>query len=222
MAKKYFRNIPDFDYVDRTKDGQSISDYTRVKNIFKRARISEDIFQDLNFFTKYQVKGNERPDNVAKKVYNDPNLDWLVMLCNNILNFESEWPKDQASYDKYLLNKYGTYEKLNEVHHYETNLITDKAGRQIVPEGLEVPQDFSITFFDPTLKQMVTRSSTFPVSNLIYENRLEEDKRSIFILKGTYLALVIDDINEIMPYTPGSTQYVSDRVVRGENIRLYI
>ena len=222
MAKKYFRNIPDFDYISRTKDGQSISDYTRVKNIFKRAKISEDIFQDLNFFTKYQVKGNERPDNVAKKVYNDPNLDWLVMLCNNILNFETEWPKDQASYDKYLLNKYGTYEKLNEVHHYETSLITDKAGRQIVPEGLEVPEDFSITFFDPTLKQMVTRSSTFPVSNLIYENRLEEDKRSIFILKGTYLALVIDDINEIMPYTPGSTQYVSDRVVRGENIRLYI
>ena len=222
MAKKYFRNIPDFDYISRTKDGQSISDYTRVKNIFKRAKISEDIFQDLNFFTKYQVKGNERPDNVAKKVYNDPNLDWLVMLCNNILNFETEWPKDQASYDKYLLNKYGTYEKLNEVHHYETNLITDKVGRQIVPEGLEVPEDFSITFFDPTLKQMVTRSSTFPVSNLIYENRLEEDKRSIFVLKGTYLALVIDDINEIMPYTPGSTQYVSDRVVRGENIRLYI
>ena len=222
MAKKYFRNIPDFDYISRTKDGQSISDYTRVKNIFKRAKISEDIFQDLNFFTKYQVKGNERPDNVAKKVYNDPNLDWLVMLCNNILNFETEWPKDQASYDKYLLNKYGTYEKLNEVHHYETSLITDKVGRQIVPEGLEVPEDFSITFFDPTLKQMVTRSSTFPVSNLIYENRLEEDKRSIFILKGTYLALVIDDINEIMPYTPGSTQYVSDRVVRGENIRLYI
>jgi len=222
MAKKYFRNIPDFDYISRTKDGQSISDYTRVKNIFKRAKISEDIFQDLNFFTKYQVKGNERPDNVAKKVYNDPNLDWLVMLCNNILNFETEWPKDQASYDKYLLNKYGTYEKLNEVHHYETSLITDKVGRQIVPEGLEVPEDFSITFFDPTLKQMVTRSSTFPVSNLIYENRLEEDKRSIFILKGTYLALVIDDINQIMPYTPGSTQYVSDRVVRGENIRLYI
>ena len=222
MAKKYFRNIPDFDYISRTKDGQSISDYTRVKNIFKRAKISEDIFQDLNFFTKYQVKGNERPDNVAKKVYNDPNLDWLVMLCNNILNFETEWPKDQASYDKYLLNKYGTYEKLNEVHHYETSLITDKVGRQIVPEGLEVPEDCSITFFDPTLKQMVTRSSTFPVSNLIYENRLEEDKRSIFILKGTYLALVIDDINEIMPYTPGSTQYVSDRVVRGENIRLYV
>ena len=52
MAKKYFRNLPDFDYVDRTKEGQNISDYTRVKNLFKRAEIVEDIFKDLNFFTK--------------------------------------------------------------------------------------------------------------------------------------------------------------------------
>jgi small nuclear ribonucleoprotein (snRNP)-like protein len=143
------------------------------------------------------------------------------MLCNNILNFESEWPKDQESYNKYLLNKYGTYDKLNEVHHYETTLITDKAGRQIVPAGLEVPEDFSITFYDPTLKQTITRSSTFPVSNLIYEDRKETEKRSIFVLKDIYIGLVIDDIEEVMPYTPGSSQYVSDRVVRGENIRLY-
>jgi len=222
MAKKYFRNLPDFDYVDRTKEGQNISDYTRVKNLFKRAEIAEDIFKDLNFFTKYQVVGDERPDNVAKKIYGDPNLDWVVMLCNNILNFESEWPKDQESYNKYLLNKYGTYDKLNEVHHYETLLITDKAGRQIVPAGLEVPEDFSITFYDPTLKQTITRSSTFPVSNLIYEDRKETEKRSIFVLKDIYIGLVIDDIEEVMPYTPGSSQYVSDRVVRGENIRLYI
>ena len=222
MAKKYFRNLPDFDYVDRTKVGQNISDYTRVKNLFKRAQISEDIFKDLNFFTKYQVVGDESPDNVAKKLYGDPNLDWVVMLCNNILNFESEWPKDQESHIKYLLNKYGSYEKLNEVHHYETALITDKAGRQIVPEGLEVPEDFSITFYDPTLKQTITRSSVFPVSNLIYEDRKETEKRSIFVLKDIYIGLVIDDIEEVMPYTPGSSQYVSDRVVRGENIRLYI
>ena len=28
MAKNYFRNIPDFEYVNRTKDGQFISNYT--------------------------------------------------------------------------------------------------------------------------------------------------------------------------------------------------
>ena len=55
MAKKYFRYLPDFDYVSRLPKAQNISDYIRVKNLFKRTKISEQIFNDLTFFTKYQV-----------------------------------------------------------------------------------------------------------------------------------------------------------------------
>ena len=68
---------------------------------------------------------------------------------------------------------------------------------------------------------MVTRSSTFPVSNYDYENRINDAKRNIFLLKPIYLSVIVDDIEETMPYIPGSTQYVSDKLVRGENIRLY-
>ena len=55
MAKKYFRNLPDFDYVDRTKVGQNISDYTRVKNLLRGQEISEDIFKDQLF---HQISGS--------------------------------------------------------------------------------------------------------------------------------------------------------------------
>ena len=41
MAKNYFRNIPDFEYVNRTKDGQFISNYTQVKNFFKRGKLRD-------------------------------------------------------------------------------------------------------------------------------------------------------------------------------------
>ena len=51
MAKKYFRYIPDFDYVSRLSKAQNISDYIRVKNLFKRTKISEQVFSDLTFFT---------------------------------------------------------------------------------------------------------------------------------------------------------------------------
>ena len=51
-----------------------ISDYITVKNLFKRGFLREDIFQDLSFFTKYQVIGNDRPDNVAFQIYNDSTL----------------------------------------------------------------------------------------------------------------------------------------------------
>lgn len=221
MAQKYFRNIPNFEYVDRTKDGQNISDYTEVKNLFKRGKLREDIFQDLTYFTKYKVVGDMRPDEVAYDVYGDANLDWIVMLSNNILNFENEWPMAQQSYDKYLLDKYGSYPNMYLDHHYETNEIKDSEDRIIIEKGLIVPSDWSITFYDTGLGQLVTRSSVYPVSNFEYEERIQNDKRNIFLLKDIYVGLVIDDVETVMPYTPGSTQYVSDRIVRGENIRLY-
>ena len=36
--------------------------------IFLREETCPDIFENLTFFTKYQVIGDERPDNIAFKV----------------------------------------------------------------------------------------------------------------------------------------------------------
>ena len=65
----YFRQVPNFDYISRDADSQSISDYVQVKNLFKRGRLREDIFGNLSIFTKYKIIGDERPDNVAFKTY---------------------------------------------------------------------------------------------------------------------------------------------------------
>ena len=123
----YFSKVPNFEYVSRLPDA-NISDYIAVKNLFKRGKLREDIFQELAFFTKYQIEGDDRPDNVAFKVYGDSRLDWLVLVSNNILNIQTEWPLTQFNYDQYLLDKYGTYEKLNDVHHHETIEVKDGSG----------------------------------------------------------------------------------------------
>lgn len=221
MAKKYFRYIPNFDYVDRTVNGQNISDYTLTKNLFKRAKIREDIFADLTFFTKYRVKGNDRPDNVAFEVYKDENLDWIVLLSNNIINYETEWPMTQQALDNYLLNKYGDYNNVYANRNFETLEVKDSKGNMIIRQGLEVPEDFSVTFYDPGLKQIVTRSQVFRVTNYEYEIRREDKKRNIFLIRPEYIGIIIEDIQRIMPYVRGSSQYVSDTVVRGENILIY-
>ena len=134
----YFRQVPDFEYVNRTQDAQSISDYQSVKNLFKRGRLREDIFGNLSFFTKYKVVGDERPDNVAFKIYDDETLDWVVLLSNNILNVQTEWPLTQDGFDTYLLDKYGSYQNINATHHYETVEVKNANGITIIPEGLRV------------------------------------------------------------------------------------
>ena len=98
----YFRQVPEFDYVNRDSDGKSIGDYQVVKNLFKRVKLRQDILENLAYFTKYQIIGDDRPDNVAFEIYGDETFDWLVLLSNNIVNIQNEWPMNQSSFDEFL------------------------------------------------------------------------------------------------------------------------
>ena len=216
----YFKKVPNFEYVSRLPDA-NISDYIPVKNLFKKGALREDIFQDLAFFTKYQVQGDDRPDNVAFKVYNDSSLDWLVLAANNVVNVKTEWPMTQLEYDQYLLDKYGSYEKINEVHHYETTEQRNGRNVIVVPKGLRVASDYSITYYDSSDGGMVTKYPVKTVTNYDYEESLQENRRNIFILKARYLPIVLDDLEDIMTYKKGSSQYKTESMKTADNIRLF-
>ena len=219
----YFKQVPNLEYVSRLPNAK-ISDYITVKNLFKRGNLADDIFQDLTIFTKYEIKGDDRPDNVANKVYEDPDLDWVILLANNIINIQSEWPMPQRDFDRYLLDKYETYEKLNEIHHYETLECKNTVGAVVVPKGLWVESDYSVTYYDWYAGAEMTKSSSdivVSVTNYGYEDNLENEKRNIYLLKPKYLNIIKDDLKEMMQYKKGSTQYLDKTLKIAENIRLY-
>jgi len=218
----YFNRLPDFEYVSRLPDAQ-ISDYITVKNFFKKGKLREDIFQDLAFFTKYQIRGNDRPDNVAFEIYGDSSLDWLVLTCNNVINIQTEWPLPQQQFDNYLLDKYGDYNTLyNGIHHYETVEVKNSQDVVIIPAGLQVESNYSVSYYDYFIGLQVTRNNIVePVTNLVHEERLEDAKRNIFLLKPRFLNVVLDDLEDMMTYREGSSQYVTETLKRADNIRLY-
>ena len=222
MAKNYFKYIPDFDYVSRLPKAQSISDYLRVKNLFKRTKISQTVFDDLTYFTKYQIIADERPDNIAYKIYGDSNLDWMVMIANNITNLQNEWPLEEQSFYRFLTNKYGSEAGIESVHHYESQKVIDSKEKVIVPKGLEVPSNYSVTFLDSgTRTEQIRTNITDEITNRQYEDRIQDEKRNIFLIKPRFTGLILEEMERVMEYPKGSTQYVSPKVVRGENVRLY-
>jgi len=218
----YFRQVPNFEYVSRLPDAK-IGDYAPVKNLFRKGKLREDIFQNLAFFEKYKITGDDRPDNVAYELYGDSTLDWVVLLSNNVVNIQTEWPLPQASFDEYVLTKYGSYETLySGVHHYETAEVKNSQGVTIVPAGLQVPSEYSVSYYDYFIDQQIDSGNlSVEVTNYDYEEKIENDKRNIYFLKGTYLNIVMNDMGEIMPYKKGSSQYINEDLVRGDNIRLY-
>ena len=223
MPNPYFSNLTDFLYVNRTVDGRSEGDYSVVKNFFKRAKLRDDIFQDLTFFTKYTVIGDDRPDTVATKIYDDPTLDWVVLLSNNIVNIQSEWPLGQAAFNTYVTEKYGDETTLySGIHHYESREVKANDGTIIIPSGARVSVGQSVSFFDEDSSQQVIRTDVaMPITNYMFEEKLNDEKRNIFILKPIYLNILFDDIDQIMRNKKGSTQFISETLVRGDDIRLY-
>ena len=217
----YFSYLPNFDYVNRIPSDQSISSYTEVKNLFKRVKLNSDLFQNLTNFTKYQIVGDERPDNVAKKIYGNSELDWLVLVSNNIINIQTEWPMRQNDFDEHLLLKYGSYQTLySGIHHYESKEIKDSNGVVILPEGLIVDEGYEFLYTNPQ-GILERRRPGLPITNYDYELKMEDGKRNINILKPKYVNLVIDDLKGIMQYEKGSTQYVSRTLKRADNAKLY-
>ena len=68
---------------------------------------------------------------------------------------------------------------------------------------------------------MKTETPTIPVTNYQYEQKVNEDKRNIYLLQPRYLQVVRDDLEDLMTYREGSTQYMSETLKRADNIRLF-
>ena len=65
----YFDLYPNVQLPSFSDKRKSSYDYITLKNLFKRAKIRDDIYGNVTAFSKYVIIGDERPDNVAEKVY---------------------------------------------------------------------------------------------------------------------------------------------------------
>ena len=141
----YFRKLPNLDYPSLLKNRESNVDYVQTKNLFRRVKIREDLFANFMQFDKYEIVGDERPDNVSEKVYGRDDLDWVVLLSNNIIDINNEWPLSQLQLNRFLADKY-TPQELVSIHHYETLELRDSKNQLILPAGLVVDEDFNLEY----------------------------------------------------------------------------
>ena len=214
----YFRELPNISYISRLPDVSSNEEYITVKNLFKRAKLRTDIVNIITAFNYYQVEDNQRPEVVASKLYGDPELDWVILITNNITNVREQWPLGNNDLYNYMLDKYGTEVALSSIHHYETIEVKDEYDRLVVPSGLQVDSNFTVTYtkFDNTLS---TISPVKQVTNYEYETNINEEKRKIRVLKPAYLSVVITDLRNIMKYDQ-SSQYLNQTTKQSYNPNL--
>ena len=209
----YFRELPNLNYQSTSADRSSSEDYVVVKNIFRRAKLRDDLKYVFTSLVDYYIKDGIRPDQVADNVYGDPELDWVVLTSANIINVRDEWPLNSYEIYNYSLNKYG--DDLNQIRHYETTEVKDSSGRLILPKGKVVDSGFTIP--DPS-SSTATLNPVGGVTNYEYESKLNDEKRSIYIISPGYLQVFLNDMKDIMRYTD-SSQFVNTNLIQTENTR---
>jgi len=245
----YFSYFPNLEYVSRMADRSSNDEYITVKNIFRRPKIRDDMMSVVTAFEDYMILGNKRPEEVAYDVYGDPRFDWVVLTTNNITKVRDQWPLDDTDFQNFVLDKYGSEEKLQQTHHYLTGLMRDDNQRIVVPEGLVVDSNFEARYLERnksrqteisysgstslnalstiddagTVKDsngnVITHSNIIPVSNYEYEEIENDAKRRIRILKEGFLDIIVSDMQSIMTYKK-SSQYLSRSDKMADNPRL--
>ena len=226
----YFEELPEISHISRLTNSNRNEDRILVKNLFKRAKLRTDIESAITAFNYYLIEEGERPDTLAKKIYDNEELDWVILITNNITNIRDQWPLSNNDLNSYMLDKYGSEENISEVHHYETNEIRDSSNRLIMKGGLVVGEEFKFEYNTPVgaastgniynAPTMIQgESARGAVTNFEYENRKNDEKRKIKILKREFVPVIITDLRNIMRYDKSSSQYVSRKVITTYNPR---
>jgi hypothetical protein len=244
----YFSYFPSFNYVSRTSTRASNDEYIAVKNIFKRPKLRGDLKNVFTAFADYVIAEDMRPDEVSSSIYGDPRYDWVVLIANDITNYRSQWPLNSTSFEKYILEKYGSYEALEEIHHYETKLFRDEYERLVLPPGLKVDSNFTMKYLQTTPSRtyevdygvvdsqtnfttdnagtvrdvngkILQNTEVIGVTNYQYEVNINDGKRRIKVVKAEFLDTIISDMRRIMTYKK-STQFISNYLKQAYNPRL--
>lgn len=160
MSNKYFTGFPKVKF-----DNKIITDITKRLNIIKGVRNNTVVYENIT------VTSGHTPEQIAHKYYGDPDLFWVVLYLNDIVDPYTDWLMTEEQLQEYVSCKYGV-ENIYNVHHWETTSQSDMGAGIWVNQG--TPFSKSIT-------------------NMEYEDLLNEKKRQIKMLKPFYLRQIVQE-----------------------------
>ena len=169
----YFENFGKILY-DPTGNGYP----KMVSDLMSRVRMRAHMKKNVIMLDSYDVQENESPEIVADKHHGSPYYHWVVMLLNDISDVNHDWVKSTRQLQKYLLSKYTEIE-LTETHHYE------------------IPQTSGDTSINIEVENTTYPSASI-VTNYEYEVAINDEKRSIDLLRNEYLGFFEDEFQSLI------------------------
>lgn len=218
---KFFDKFPVIPY---DIDGKQKTNYQAVTNIFFRLHIIREVLSNITTYYEHVISDDDRPEILAEKIYGDPESHWIILMANDIIDPQYDWPLNSTSFENYIIKKYGSIENAQTTyHHYEkvisreesytgtvtetrfiinrANLASNLANSQsTVPYDHygNLPETQEVSTYnlpqDRTVVEIISRDR---ISNYDYENALNEAKRTIKVIKPEYYSQIVEEFEKM-------------------------
>ena len=169
----YFKTLPKLIYSYKDKDKNQI--FTTVPDIFRRVQLDR-FFKNRNTLVDTYLNDGETPESVAHAYYGNSNYHWVVLLANDIVDVKREWPLSTENVIRYAKDKYGEI-NISDIHHYvikDTETIVDWDAAKVASGDYQA------------------------VTNLQYEEDVNDNKRQIFLLDKRFLSDIIQQYKKLV------------------------
>ena len=171
----YFANFPLIVY-----DSVGNGDFKIVTNLLKRVALRTKVRTNTLLYDTYDVKEGETPEMIADKLYDNPELHWVILYINNITDRYHQWPMNFGQFNAFIDDK---YTDINAVHHYE---IAQTSG------------DTSINIDIGTDTTGYSEADLTTITNYEFEVERQDTLRKIRLLDGAYINQFVQEFETLM------------------------
>jgi hypothetical protein len=173
IMAKYFNFFPTTPYTNSNESNA----YDTVTNIISRFAFEKGLKQNSSLFYPYNIQDGDTPEMVASKYYGSSEKHWIVLMFNDIIDPQYDWPLDQRTIVKYINDKYSA----------------NGAANNPAQSGLVWAQNANNI---KTYYKLVTRLSSNPNKNQIVE-KIEIDANTYTNLPTTTTTYTLQDGSKI-------------------------
>lgn len=185
-------NLPDVLY--NINPGFADPKVFAVKNFWRRGQVLSNYKSQLSLFDEYIVNNGETPETIAQQFYSNPFYNWTILIANDIVNYHDQWPRSNVALNEYVFSK---YENPGAIKQYETTEVTDDNGNILLKAGLVVPSTFTLSYSD-SAGFPITVAPIAPITYYQYEDRLNQEKEKIQIIKPDLIEDFVDAYQKVL------------------------
>jgi hypothetical protein len=206
---KYFNYFPKTLYTSDDENG------VVVTNIISRFAFEKSYRDNSAVYYEYDIQDSDTPEIIAHKMYGNSERHWIVLMMNEIVDPQFDWPLDQRTIISYINDKYSanasvgqtgiSWAQQNTHSYFKIETRTSNSTNTSIEKRIQIDSNAytnlveSITNLNLQDGNAITIKVTKETQSYYdYEIDLNESKRTIKLIKPEFVNRLENELISVL------------------------